>query len=207
MKKKIWEVTAWTAAVALMLVTACANKQKLVKTAEDASIVSQKVTDETNRWMDYARKLESVINALNAIIQEQTRSIKVATVTPPASPAPAEQPRPQAINPAKPWGGIISAGLIAGKSVRFGFDKHDVDPDQERVVSDVSDALLKNPDTRILLTGYACSCGSEDYNLALGLARAVSVEELLVRAGVNSDKIKMATAGEGQPFCIGAGKA
>ena len=49
---------------------------------------------------------------------------------------------------------------------------------------------------RITIVGHADSTGNEDHNLALSLRRADVVEQALVAAGVPSDRVGVAAAGE-----------
>jgi len=55
-----------------------------------------------------------------------------------------------------------------------------------------------NPDMRIVITGYASSPGTNEYNMALGLKRATSAKEYLVSRGIAPIRVEISTKGEGQ---------
>ena len=52
---------------------------------------------------------------------------------------------------------------------------------------------------RITLTGHTDNISSEESNLALGLQRARSIEQILMKWGVEASQIEVDTKGESQP--------
>jgi hypothetical protein len=53
---------------------------------------------------------------------------------------------------------------------------------------------------RVILTGHTCSLGPEEANLAIGLKRAGTVRDHLVRAGFPADRIEIRTEGSRSPI-------
>jgi outer membrane protein OmpA-like peptidoglycan-associated protein len=65
-------------------------------------------------------------------------------------------------------------------------------------------AAVKTKSTRLRVTGYTDSIGSEAYNLRLGERRAESVERCLVERGVGADRITVRSLGEADPVASNA---
>ena len=96
--------------------------------------------------------------------------------------------------------------LLAGKQLRIEGD-HFITGSaklKSQVVKDldaVADFARKYPDTKLELTGYADSSGSEKMNKKLSLARAESVKQYLVKKGIAVNRIS--AKGEGATNPIG----
>ena len=56
--------------------------------------------------------------------------------------------------------------------------------------------LLKNPESNVKVTGFADVLGSEEYNNKLGLDRANSVKDVLIKSGIDANRISTISAGE-----------
>lgn len=89
------------------------------------------------------------------------------------------------------------------KSVYFDFDKFAIRADMMPVVE--SDAMLLTSDKAKGLTvrieGNTDEWGTDEYNYALGLKRAVAVRDALVAKGVDSSKTMLISYGESKPVC------
>ncbi|MBR8461888.1 OmpA family protein [Campylobacter sp. faydin G-105] len=100
------------------------------------------------------------------------------------------------------------AALIANiesqvKNVYFDFDKFNVRADQQGVVS-ANASIFNQVDAQALSVKVEGNCdewGTDEYNYALGLKRAKSVKDALVRNGVNADRIAVVSFGESNPVC------
>lgn len=53
----------------------------------------------------------------------------------------------------------------------------------------------KNPNTKIIITGYGCELGDKNYNLNLGRNRALTVKNYLELLGIESSRITIKTIG------------
>jgi peptidoglycan-associated lipoprotein len=87
-------------------------------------------------------------------------------------------------------------------------------PREGYALSDSAKAILRNkvtvfkanPDMRIIITGFASSPGSVEYNMALGLKRANVAKEYLVSMGVAENRVEISTKGEGRLLVEGPGE-
>jgi outer membrane protein OmpA-like peptidoglycan-associated protein len=87
-------------------------------------------------------------------------------------------------------------------------------PREGYALSDSAKAILRdkvtvfkaNPDMRIIITGYASSPGTAEYNMALGLKRATAAKEYLVSMGVAENRVEISTKGEGRLLVEGPGE-
>ena len=106
------------------------------------------------------------------------------------------------------------AALIANiesqvKSVYFDFDKFNIKGDQQGVVS-ANAAVFNQADAQALSVKVEGNCdewGTDEYNYALGLKRAKSAKDALVRNGVSADRIAVVSFGESNPVCTDKTKA
>lgn len=61
--------------------------------------------------------------------------------------------------------------------------------------------LLENPDVRIELQGNCDERGTNEYNMALGMKRALEVKKVLVKLGIDERRISVVSFGEERPLC------
>jgi outer membrane protein OmpA-like peptidoglycan-associated protein len=64
--------------------------------------------------------------------------------------------------------------------------------------------LIDRCDTKIIVVGHTCSLGTAEFNDGLGLARATSMYQYLIRQGVNPDVITVRSEGMGKPVASNA---
>lgn len=97
------------------------------------------------------------------------------------------------------------AAQIQGQTqkVYFGFDKYNVTSDMQSVVA--SNAALFNQAEAssfdIRVEGNCDEWGTDEYNYALGLKRATSIKDELIKNGVNADRVSVVSYGESNPVC------
>ena len=85
-------------------------------------------------------------------------------------------------------------------SVKFDFDKADINETYKGEVDALGSFLQKNPSAYVLLEGYTDSVGPEEYNLGLSLRRAEGVASYLTKNyNVASDRIVVNYYGEANP--------
>lgn len=105
----------------------------------------------------------------------------------------------QALTPAE------LAAQIQGQTqkVYFDFDKYNITSDMKSVVS--SNAALFNQANAanfdIRVEGNCDEWGTDEYNYALGLKRASSIKDELIKNGVNADRVSVVSYGESNPVC------
>jgi len=80
----------------------------------------------------------------------------------------------------------------------FAFNSADTDTVDDQVAADVAACMTSGPlkGHQVVIIGFADQRGPADYNLDLGMKRAVSVGEALASHGVERTRIFVATYGE-----------
>ncbi|MEA2072191.1 MAG: OmpA family protein [Campylobacterota bacterium] len=87
-------------------------------------------------------------------------------------------------------------------SVFFAFDKFDLNTQmQEKVTAAAELGKTGGSAYNVKLEGNCDEWGSDEYNFALGLKRAVAVKDALVAEGIDSSRISMVSYGESNPSC------
>ena len=95
-----------------------------------------------------------------------------------------------------------------GQTVYFEFDRANVKASEASKVQDVA-TRFKNEDaaTDLLIEGHCDEKGTEEYNRALGERRALALRELLVAAGIPSDRVHTVSFGKDKPANTGHNEA
>ncbi len=87
----------------------------------------------------------------------------------------------------------------------FDYDKHALRPDAMKTLqadsTELRDILKDYPDYRLVIEGYCDERGSEEYNLALGDARAQSAKDYLVQIGIPSTQLSVISYGKDRQVC------
>lgn len=137
-----------------------------------------------------------------------------------SSPAPAPQEPPQtvaepdedetnnaALREARPVSGFDPIGIDLPAPARLGvahiffpFDSAEIDPTYDARLATLAGELRESGGT-IRIEGNCDERGSDAYNMALGMRRAVAVANRLIRGGVAVDKIDLITHGKRLPQC------
>ncbi len=100
----------------------------------------------------------------------------------------------------------VAALATMVEMVHFERDNATLDNVARAILDDKVAIFNANPDMKIVITGYASSPGSENYNMALGLRRANASKEYLVSKGVAANRIEIATRGENDLVIEGPGE-
>ena len=66
--------------------------------------------------------------------------------------------------------------------------------------------MKKHPDVNITMAGHCDERGSTEYNLALGALRAGNAAHVLIKDGVEADRIKTISYGKNKPQYQGTGE-
>lgn len=85
---------------------------------------------------------------------------------------------------------------LGEKSIRFEFDKSDIEPQYRDILNRIAGVLLTLKGYSIYVYGYTDDVGTEEYNLKLSERRAQAVRDSLVKAGI--DRTLIATRGFGK---------
>jgi peptidoglycan-associated lipoprotein len=86
--------------------------------------------------------------------------------------------------------------------IYFDFDKYNIRPDQWPKVEKLAELLKSNSSNyTVRIEGNCDEWGTEEYNYALGLKRANSVKNALIKLGVDPKKLTVISYGELNPVC------
>jgi peptidoglycan-associated lipoprotein len=87
----------------------------------------------------------------------------------------------------------------------FDYNKHTIRPDAEAALrSDaqtLADIIKQYPDFKLTVEGFADERGSDEYNLALGDARAKQTREYLATLGLPASQLAVISYGKDKPVC------
>jgi peptidoglycan-associated lipoprotein len=116
------------------------------------------------------------------------------TVTVPPPPPPPPPPKPREITDEELFPQNV-------KDAYFDFDKADIRPDAQQVLTSNADWLKAHPNVSFTIEGHCDERGSEEYNLGLGDRRANAAKNFLVNLGVSADRINTISYGKSRPQC------
>jgi peptidoglycan-associated lipoprotein len=135
-----------------------------------------------------------------AVAPAPTAPMAAPAAPAPAAPAPMQpataQPTPAAPAP-RPSEFALNDNL---KTIYFDFDKYDIRPADAKLLDGNATWLKSNGDNLLLIEGHCDERGTNEYNLALGERRALSVRRYLVSLGVNPDRVHTISYGEERPL-------
>ena len=87
----------------------------------------------------------------------------------------------------------------------FDYDKHTLRPDAEAALKmdaqTLADIIKQYPDFKLTVEGYCDERGSDEYNMALGDARAKQTKEYLSNLGLPGNQLATISYGKEKPVC------
>lgn len=96
---------------------------------------------------------------------------------------------------------IINGKKVFIENIYFGFDKYNLTSQMKDVALTNAEKLsLVNPSSTVKVSGNTDEWGTDEYNYALGLKRAKTVKDILMRNGVTAN-ISLISYGESNPVC------
>lgn len=84
--------------------------------------------------------------------------------------------------------------------IQFDFDKADLRPDTRAVLDRKLTILSRQQELQVRIEGHADDRGSDEYNVALGLRRALAAKEYLTSRGIATSRLTVMSHGEEQPL-------
>ena len=124
-------------------------------------------------------------------MRENTIRINALELEEPA-PEPIPEPTPE---PSKDETIVFDSGRL-----NFDFDKSVVKPQYYELLRNLKD-YLEQQDMRVSIIGHTDSKGSDAYNMALGMRRAVAVRDKLIEFGLDPARILgVESRGESEPI-------
>jgi outer membrane protein OmpA-like peptidoglycan-associated protein len=136
-------------------------------------------------------------------IRAQGVCLPVAAPAPAPAPIVAPAPPPvvhQLVHAKKTKRGLV---FTLG-SVLFATNKSNLNENARNSVNELTAYLQDHPTRNIRIEGYTDSTGSKKYNQSLSIRRAKSVEDALLKAGI--DKSRMQAKGYGLQFPVATNK-
>ena len=88
--------------------------------------------------------------------------------------------------------------VIVLRGVNFAFDSDKLDARAMGILDEAANMVKAQPNTRVVLTGYTDSKGTDAYNAKLSQRRATSVKNYLAQQGVPASR--MTAVGQGKSF-------
>jgi peptidoglycan-associated lipoprotein len=95
---------------------------------------------------------------------------------------------------------------INGDQVFFAFDSAQISKDARDNLESQALYMKKNPDINVTIQGRCDERGSTEYNLALGALRAGNAAHVLIREGIEPQRIKTISYGKENPLHKGTGE-
>ncbi|HYL78632.1 MAG TPA: OmpA family protein [Bryobacteraceae bacterium] len=87
----------------------------------------------------------------------------------------------------------------------FDYDQHTIRTDAQAALQKdaqtLAEIIKQYPDFKLTVQGYCDERGSEEYNLALGDARAKQAKEYLASMGLPGDQLRTISYGKDKPVC------
>lgn len=176
-----------------------------------------------DRMVGYVRDIEPRVSIVLTRVIKTPVAVAAAPAPPPAAPAapapeppkmpepvapePPKAPEPVAAAPAPPPAEPVRpvpvefAGIDEVKPVHFDFDKHDVRPDDAKVLEANAEWLKTNAEMLVLIEGHCDERGTAEYNFALGERRALAARDYLVAIGIEADRISVVSLGNEHRVC------
>ena len=84
--------------------------------------------------------------------------------------------------------------------IRFEFDKAFLTEEAKKNLKINIKILKKNPKAKVRIEGYACSHGTDEYNMTLSERRVKTATEYLVKNGIAADRLSSIAFGETEPL-------
>jgi len=181
MKKKI----TLGVLIGLLVITGCSKQPSLKDAKEVQTTSSQFVGNENSRTNESGNGVildeGGIVSTENANVEEETISSTVVSTT---------------------SNNQEFAKKLSSIIVYFDFDKYNIRADQWPKVEQLAELIKSNPSNyTVRIEGNCDEWGTEEYNYALGLKRANSVKNALIKLGVDPKKLTVISYGELNPVC------
>jgi outer membrane protein OmpA-like peptidoglycan-associated protein len=185
--------------------TNAAAKAARLKQANEAE--AQRVKDSTNAASEAAR-LKAANAAEARRVQDSTNAAVEAARLKAANAAEARRVKEladaEARRLAEQKGADTVFVLIKGKTivlrgVNFEFNKATLTKESERILWRAYNAMVANPNVRVVITGHTDNIGGQKFNQGLSLKRAQAVKNWLVKKGIASNRMRTVGRGQNEP--------
>ena len=89
-----------------------------------------------------------------------------------------------------------TATITQKDSIYFDFNQFTPQSGQDATINKIVAKLTKQPNMKIIISGHTDAVGSETYNLQLSLARATTIQQILIEKGVAQSRTQLVGRGE-----------
>ena len=89
------------------------------------------------------------------------------------------------------------------QTVYFDYNKYNIKTSEAPKLSSIADWMRENPSKHLLMEGHCDERGSNEYNLALGEQRSLSVRRYLISLGIEAERLHTVSYGEERPVAYG----
>lgn len=107
---------------------------------------------------------------------------------------------PRVINDTGSTKDASSRVAVLTQRIGFRFDDASLSPEAKATLAAKATVLRVSPGMRLRIEGHADEQGSDEYNLALGMRRAVSAKRYLMQRGINPQRLYVISYGEKRPL-------
>ena len=94
-----------------------------------------------------------------------------------------------------------NARKIITDPIHFDLDRTEILANERSLLERKAELLRANPGIALSIVGNTDDRGSDEYNLALGMRRAVAAKEFLTQRGIEAGRINTSSNGEEHPVC------
>ncbi|MGA3288243.1 MAG: OmpA family protein [Bacteroidota bacterium] len=94
---------------------------------------------------------------------------------------------------------LVKGKTVVLRGVNFEFNKATLTKDSERILWRAYNAMVANPDVRVVITGHTDNVGGQKFNQTLSLKRAQAVKNWLVKKGIASNRMRTVGRGLNEP--------
>jgi peptidoglycan-associated lipoprotein len=96
---------------------------------------------------------------------------------------------------------VLADGKVDLNTIAFDFDAANLTPEARAALDQHAECLNALQGTPVVLEGHCDERGTEEYNLALGAARAEAVDKYLKALGVDTARLRTVSKGKNEPVC------
>lgn len=94
---------------------------------------------------------------------------------------------------------ISTDGKFTARGILFDAGSSDLKPESMGEISRIYELMNSNPELKFMVEGHTDSDGNEESNMKLSQSRAKTVMEMLVKLGVDKNRLSAAGKGETEP--------
>lgn len=120
----------------------------------------------------------------------------------------ARTPKPMAPPPPMPAPGPGAMDLATmAQPIHFTRNRAELSDTARRILDEKIGVFVANPALKIVIVGHTSAPGTQGYNMALGMRRAVVARDYLIQRGIAAQRIEIASRGERELLVEGPGDA